>query len=181
VALNRFYADTDAEIDAVRNFVKSYGVKFAVAEVFAKGGEGGVELARLVCETIETEKSHYTPLYDTKLTIKQKIEKIAVEIYRARDVSFSDAANKSIALIEALGYTETPVCIAKTQYSLSDDPKKLCAPRDFTLNVRDVTISAGAGFAVVLTGNIMTMPGLPKIPAAEKIDCDEDGIISGLF
>ncbi|MGN0592332.1 MAG: formate--tetrahydrofolate ligase [Ruminococcus sp.] len=181
VAINRFMTDTDAELAFVQDFCKKLGADFSVAEVFAKGGAGGKELAEQVCRTIETKKSDFHVLYDTKATIAEKIEIIAKEIYRADGVTITPQAAKAIAQIEALGHGDLPVCIAKTQYSLSDDPSLLGKPEGFRITVRDVTLSAGAGFVVVLTGNIMTMPGLPKSPAALRIDCDNEGNITGLF
>ena len=181
VAINRFHTDTDAEIAVVERVCKELGAPVSLTEVFAKGGEGGADLAQKVCRTIDEQPSAYHPLYDTALTIPEKIETIAKEIYRADGVTFTAAAKKSIAEIESLGEDKLPVCIAKTQYSLSDNPALLGKPEGFTLTVREVRLSAGAGFVVALTGDIMTMPGLPKVPAAENIDVDENGVISGLF
>lgn len=181
VAINRFHTDTDAEIAVVERVCKELGAPVSLTEVFAKGGEGGADLAQKVCRTIDEQPSAYHPLYDTALTIPEKIETIAKEIYRADGVTFTAAAKKSIAEIESLGEDKLPVCIAKTQYSLSDNPALLGKPEGFTLTVREVRLSAGAGFIVALTGDIMTMPGLPKVPAAENIDVDENGMISGLF
>lgn len=181
VAINRFHTDTDAEIAVVERVCKELGAPVSLTEVFAKGGEGGADLAQKVCRTIDEQPSAYHPLYDTALTIPEKIETIAREIYRADGVTFTAAAKKSIAEIESLGEDKLPVCIAKTQYSLSDNPALLGKPEGFTLTVREVRLSAGAGFVVALTGDIMTMPGLPKVPAAENIDVDENGVISGLF
>ena len=181
VAINRFHTDTDAEIAVVERVCKELGAPVSLTEVFAKGGEGGADLAQKVCRTIDEQPPAYHPLYDTALTIPEKIETIAKEIYRADGVTFTAAAKKSIAEIESLGEDKLPVCIAKTQYSLSDNPALLGKPEGFTLTVREVRLSAGAGFVVALTGDIMTMPGLPKIPAAENIDVDENGVISGLF
>lgn len=181
VAINRFGTDTDAEIAVIEEFCKNMGVEVSLTEVFAKGGEGGRDLAQKVCKTIEEKPSNYRPLYDTDLSIPEKLETIAKEIYRADGVTFTAAAKKSLAEIEALGKDKLPVCVAKTQYSLSDNPALLGKPEGFTLTVRDVRLSAGAGFVVALTGDIMTMPGLPKVPAASKIDVDADGNISGLF
>lgn len=181
VAINRFATDTDAELAFVQEFCQKLGADFSLTEVFAKGGEGGKDLAEQVCKTIETKKSDFHVLYDTELSIPEKIEKIAKEIYRADGVNITAQAAKAIAQIDALGHGNLPVCIAKTQYSLSDDPTLLGKPENFKITVRDVTLSAGAGFIVVLTGNIMTMPGLPKSPAALRIDCDNDGNITGLF
>ena len=181
VAINRFGTDTDAEITVIEDFCREMGVLVSLTEVFAKGGEGGKDLAEKVCATIEEKPSNYQPLYDTALSIPEKLETIAREIYRADGVTYTAAAKKAIAEIEALGKDKLPVCVAKTQYSLSDNPSLLGKPEGFTLTVRDVRLSAGAGFVVALTGDIMTMPGLPKVPAAYNIDVDADGQISGLF
>lgn len=181
VAVNRFASDTDAEIEAVREFCGEMGVEVSLAEVFAKGGEGGKDLAEKVCRTIREKPSHYKPLYDTELSISEKIGIIAREIYRADGVVYTAPAKKALAEIEKLGRDKLPVCIAKTQYSLSDNPALLGRPQGFELTVRDLRLSAGAGFVVALTGDIMTMPGLPKAPAACKIDADDGGVVSGLF
>ena len=181
VAINRFHTDTDAELNFIRSFCEELGAEVSMAEVFAKGGEGGMDLAEKVCKTIETKPSNFRVLYDTELSVPEKVEILAKEIYRADGVTFTAPAKKALAQIEALGASNLPVCMAKTQYSLSDDPAKLGKPEHFTVTVRDVTLSNGAGFIVVLTGNIMTMPGLPKAPSALKIDCDNEGNITGLF
>ncbi len=181
VAINRFSCDSNDEIATVRKVCEECGAKCELCEVFAKGGNGGIELAKAVCETIDTVKSEFAPIYDANLPIKEKIEIIAREIYRADGVNFTAQAQKAIDELEAIGADKTPICIAKTQYSLSDDPKRLGLPKGFTITVRDVRPSLGAGFVVALTGDIMTMPGLPKSPAALKIDCDENGNITGLF
>lgn len=183
VAINRFYTDTDAEIAVIDRCCKELGVDYALSEVFAKGGEGGIALARTVVDVIDRTEGqrHFAPVYPLDLPIKEKIEIICREIYGAGGVSYTAAANKAIRDITALGYGDLPICMAKTQYSLSDDPKKLGRPTGFTIDVSEVRVSAGAGFVVVLTGSIMTMPGLPKAPAAEQIDIDENGSISGLF
>lgn len=183
VAINHFYTDTEAEIAIVREYCEKMGAKVAFSDVFLKGGEGGIELANAVIDTInENEgKTNFAPIYDEKLSIKEKLNIIAKEIYRADGVSYTTGAEKAIKEIEAIGFDKLPVCVAKTQYSLSDDPTKLGCPKDFTITVRDVKLSAGAGFVVALTGDIMTMPGLPKVPAANKIDVSADGEISGLF
>lgn len=184
VAVNHFGTDTDAEIAFVRDYCKSKGVAAAFSDVFAKGGEGGIELAKAVIETIDEragKQSDFKPLYDVKLPIKEKIGIIAHEIYRADGVIYTAKAEKELKKIEELGFGELPVCVAKTQYSLSDDPAKLGKPEGFEITVRDVKLSAGAGFVVALTGDIMTMPGLPKVPAADNIDVAADGTISGLF
>ncbi|MCL2697708.1 MAG: formate--tetrahydrofolate ligase [Oscillospiraceae bacterium] len=181
VAINRFHTDTYAELDFLKTFCAKLGVKCALSDVFTKGGEGGAELARAVCDVIENEKTEFKPLYDLKLPIEEKLNIIAREIYRADGVIITAGAQKAIAEIEALGFGNLPVCVAKTQYSLSDDPAKLGKPEGFEITVRDVKLSAGAGFAVALTGDIMTMPGLPKAPSSENIDIDGNGEITGLF
>lgn len=181
VAINRFATDTEAEIETIEAFCKEKDVPVSLTEVFARGGEGGKELAEKVVKTIETKEAHFKPIYDEKLSIKEKLNVLAKEIYRAGDVVFTSNAEKAISEIEKLGKDKLPICVAKTQYSLSDDPQKLGSPKGFTLTVRDVCLSAGAGFIVALTGDIMTMPGLPKQPAAYKIDVDDDGNVSGLF
>ena len=181
VAINHFATDTDAEIAIVRDYCKEKGAKVAFSDVFAKGGEGAIDLANEVVSTIESEKSNFAPIYDEKLTIKEKVETIAKKIYRADGVVYTAKAEKAIKEIKELGLDRVPVCVAKTQYSLSDDPTKLGKPENFEITVSDVRASSGAGFVVVYTGDIMTMPGLPKVPSAEKIDVDESGVISGLF
>ena len=181
VAINRFATDTEAEIETIEAFCKEKDVPVSLTEVFAHGGEGGKELAENVVKTIETKEAHFKPIYDEKLSIKEKLNVLAKEIYRAGDVVFTSNAEKAISEIEKLGKDKLPICVAKTQYSLSDDPQKLGSPKGFTLTVRDVRLSAGAGFIVALTGDIITMPGLPKQPAAYKIDVDDDGNVSGLF
>ncbi len=183
VAINRFHTDSDAEIEYIKNFCREMGVEVALAEIFAKGGEGGIDLAEKVCKAAEENDgaAGFKYLYDEKLPIKEKLNIIAREIYRADGVNFTPQAEKSIKAIEELGFGETPVCVAKTQYSLSDDPTKLGKPENFSITVRDVKLSAGAGFVVAMTGDIMIMPGLPKMPAALKIDCDNEGNITGLF
>lgn len=181
VAINHFASDTENELDLLRKICTQAGVKASVCDVMTKGGEGGKELATLLCDTIDSNESNYKPIYSIDSSIKEKIRVIATEIYRAGGVLFTPAADKAIEAIEALGKDKLPVCIAKTQYSLSDDPTLLGSPKGFMLTVRDVRVSSGAGFIVVYTGNIMTMPGLPKSPAAYKIDVDSNGNISGLF
>ncbi|MDY4588180.1 MAG: formate--tetrahydrofolate ligase [Oscillospiraceae bacterium] len=181
VAINHFYTDTDAEIAVVKDYCEKHGAKVAFSDVFLKGGEGGVELANAVVETIGSTKSDYRPLYDEKLTVREKLDIIAKEIYRADGVEFTSKAAKALSEIEALGLDRVPVCVAKTQYSLSDDPAKLGKPEHFNITVSDVRASAGAGFVVVYTGDVMVMPGLPKVPAADNIDVDADGKITGLF
>jgi len=181
VSLNRFVTDTDAELSFVKEFCENRGCEFALCEVWEKGGEGGLDLAKKVLTTMENKESHFKPLYDLKLSLKEKIETIAKEIYGADGVTYDPEAIKSIKTIEALGYKELPICMAKNQYSLSDDATKLGRPTNFTINIREVYVSAGAGFVVAITGTVMTMPGLPKVPAAERIDVNEDGMITGLF
>lgn len=181
VTLNRFVSDTDAEIEFIRKYCEARGCKLTVSEVWAKGGEGGAELAAEVLNLLENVESKYHPIYDTALPITEKIETIATEIYGAKNVEYSAEAKKAIADISALGYGKLPVCMAKTQYSLSDDPKLLGRPEGFTVNIREVYVSAGAGFVVAIAGSIMTMPGLPKRPAAEQIGIDEEGRTVGLF
>ena len=181
VTLNAFTSDTEAEHAYVRQFCEERGCEFALSQVWEKGGEGGEALAQKVLDTLEKKESHYHPLYADDLSIREKIETIAKEIYGADGAAYAPAAAKAIDKIEAMGFGSLPVCMAKTQYSLSDDQTKLGRPRDFTIQVRDAYVSAGAGFVVVLTGAIMTMPGLPKKPAADNIDVDEHGVITGLF
>ncbi len=181
VTLNSFVTDTKAETDYVAKFCKEKGCEFALSEVWEKGGEGGVALAKKVLETLETKESHFAPIYADELSLKEKIETVAKEIYGAADVTYSPAAEKELKRITDLGMGHFPVCMAKTQYSLSDDPAKLGRPKNFTLNVREVYVSAGAEFVVAINGSIMTMPGLPKQPAANNIDVDANGVITGLF
>ncbi|MBQ4105036.1 MAG: formate--tetrahydrofolate ligase [Clostridia bacterium] len=180
VAINRFLTDSQAELDFIKNYCIEKGADFALSDVFANGGDGGVELAQKVVEACE-KPSDFKVLYPDTMTIREKIETIAKEIYRADAVNFTASAEKAMKEIVALGGDKLPVCVAKTQYSISDDPTKLGAPTGHTITVRDMKISNGAGFVVVYTGDIMTMPGLPKVPAAERIDVDSDGTISGLF
>ena len=181
VTLNSFVTDTQAETDYVRNFCQERGCEFALSEVWEKGGEGGVELAKKVLYVLENKESNFKPLYEDSLSLKDKIKTVATEIYGADDVTYSPAAEKELKRIEELGMGDFPVCMAKTQYSLSDDQTKLGRPEGFTVNVREVYASAGAGFVVAVTGSIMTMPGLPKQPAANNIDVTDDGVITGLF
>ena len=181
VAINRFMTDTDEEIKFIEDFCEKQNVLVSLTEVFANGGNGGVDLAKKVVKTIEEKPSDFKPLYDAELPIKEKLDIIAREIYRADGVVYTKSAEKAIAEIEALGKDKLPVCVAKTQCSLSDDQTKLGKPENFTITVRDVRLSAGAGFIVALTGDIMTMPGLSKQPAAYSIDVDTDGNIKGLF
>ena len=181
VTLNSFVTDTKAETDFVENFCRERDCEFALSEVWEKGGEGGVALAQKVLSTLETKPSNFKPIYDDALSLKEKIEVIAKEIYGADGVTYSAAADRELKKIEELGMKDFPVCMAKTQYSLSDDAKKLGRPENFTINVREVYVAAGAGFVVAVNGSIMTMPGLPKQPAAFQIDVDENGAITGLF
>ena len=180
VAINRFLTDTDEELDFIKRYCEEKGADFALAEVFAKGGKGGMALAEKVCEACE-KPSAFAPVYDSGLPIKKKIETLAKTIYGAADVIYTKQAEKAIAEATALGGGKLPVCVAKTQYSLSDDPALLGRPEGFSITVRDVKLSNGAGFVVVFTGDIMTMPGLPKSPAAERIDVLQNGKIEGLF
>ncbi len=181
VAVNRFPTDTDAEIEAIIRECRALGVNVVLSDVWAKGGAGGEELAREVVRLCEEEKGDFTFSYDLGGSIEEKIEAIVKKVYGGAGVTFLPTAKKQIAQLTALGFGDMPICMAKTQYSFSDDPTKLGAPEGFTVTVRNVKVSAGAGFVVALTGDIMTMPGLPKVPAAEKIDVNEDGIITGLF
>ncbi len=181
VGLNRFVSDTEAELQYIREFCEGRDCEFSLCEVWEKGGEGGLDLAKKVLATIEKRPGNYRPLYDVNLSIKEKIDTIAKEIYGADGVTYDPAAENAIRTIESLGYKELPVCMAKNQYSLSDDASRLGRPEGFRINIREVYVSAGAGFVVAITGTVMTMPGLPKVPAAEGIDVDESGMITGLF
>ncbi|CCY77493.1 formate--tetrahydrofolate ligase [Eshraghiella crossota] len=182
VTLNAFATDTEAEHNFIKEHVEGMGCEFALARVWEKGGEGGIELANKVLKAIEKEQKPFTLTYSDDMGLKDKVKAIATKIYGAKDVSFAPAASKMLDKIEKMGFANFPVCMAKTQYSLSDDQTKLGRPEGFTLNVRDAYVSAGAGFVVILTGSIMTMPGLPKVPAADNIDFDETtGKITGLF
>ena len=181
VTLNSFVTDTKAETDFVEQFCKERGCEFALSEVWEKGGEGGIDLANKVLETIEHKESNFKVLYDDSLSLKEKIETVAKEIYGADGVTYSPAAERELKRITDLGMGDFPVCMAKTQYSLSDDAKKLGRPSGFKINVREVYASAGAGFVVAVNGSIMTMPGLSKKPAAYGIDVDDNGVITGLF
>ncbi len=181
VTLNSFLTDTEEEISFIREFCEKRGCEFALSQVWEKGGEGGIALAQKVLETLENKESHFHVLYEDSLSLKDKIETVAKEIYGASGVNYSPAAEKQMKQLENLGFGARPVCMAKTQYSLSDDPELLGRPRGFTMNVREMYVSAGAGFVVVLTGAVMTMPGLPKEPAALRIDVNRDGVITGLF
>lgn len=180
VAVNRFPTDTEAELTLIADECRELGVNVALSEVWGKGGEGGVELAEEVVRLCETPNG-FTYSYDLDMPILDKLNAIATKIYRADGVDLISSAPKQLKQLEELGFGNLPICMAKTQYSFSDDPAKLCAPRGFRVAVRNLKISAGAGFIVAMTGDIMTMPGLPRVPAAEKIDVDADGVISGLF
>lgn len=181
VTLNAFVTDTEAEVSFVKSFCEERGCEFAISEVWEKGGEGGIALAEKVLDTLEHKKSDFHVLYKDELSLTEKIETVAKEIYGADGVTYAPAAVKQLAKLTELGFGGLPVCMAKTQYSLSDDPALLGRPEHFAVNVREVYVSAGAGFVVVLTGAVMTMPGLPKKPAAFSIDVDDDGVITGLF
>lgn len=181
VTINKFDSDTEEEMNYIKELCGKMGVKCSFSEVFSNGGEGGIELANDVIDTLNNEETHYAPIYDENLPIKEKIEIIAKKIYGADGVKYTDAALEQIKKIECLKLDKMPICIAKTQYSLSDDAKKLGRPVDFMINVKDVKVSNGAGFIVVLTGNVLTMPGLPKVPAAERIDVLPNGELTGIF
>jgi len=181
VALNRFVSDTAEELDVVRSGCAALGVPVALVEVWEKGGEGGMELAALLDATLAKRGASFKPLYDTKLSIRQKIETLATRIYRADGVDFLPPAERALKQLTEFGLGETPVCVAKTQYSFSDNPALLGAPRGFRITIRDIYPSAGAGFVVAMAGDIMTMPGLSKSPAAERIRLHRDGTIEGLF
>ena len=181
VTLNNFVSDTKAEVDFIREFCESRNCEFAVSKVWEEGGKGGVELAQKILYTLENKKSEFTLLYPDDMSLEDKLYTIATKIYGAKNVVYSPAAKKALDRAKALGFDKLPICVAKNQYSLSDDPKKLGRPEDFEINVREVYVNAGAGFVVAITGNIMTMPGLPKVPAAEAVDVDDNGDIVGLF
>lgn len=181
VTLNRFVSDTDAELEFVKKFCEERDCEFALSEVWEKGGEGGIALAEKVLKTLEEKESHFAPIYPDEMGLAEKMETIAREIYGADGVTFDPIVKKQIEKLTELGFGSFPVCMAKNQYSLSDDPTLLGRPSGFTINIREVYVSAGAGFVVAITGAIMTMPGLPKVPAAERIDVNEDGVITGLF
>lgn len=181
VAINKFDSDTSSEINFVEDYCREKGVDFALSEAFSQGGDGALELAKVLCKTLDEKKANFKPLYPLNISIKEKIETLAKEIYHAGTVTFTDKAKKAMDEISLLGRDNLPVCVAKTQYSFSDNKDLLGAPTGFNLTVRDVKISNGAGFIVVFTGDIMTMPGLPKVPAANNIDIDESSVISGLF
>lgn len=181
VTLNSFTSDTEREYEFVKKFCEERGCEFALSEVWARGGAGGEELAKKVISTLENKESHFAPIYPDDMSLKDKIATVAKEIYGADGVTYAPAAERALKRITEMGFGHMPVCMAKTQYSLSDDQTKLGRPAGFAINVRDAYVSAGAGFVVVLTGVIMTMPGLPKVPAAEGIDVTDDGVITGLF
>lgn len=181
VTLNSFVTDTDAENAFIQKFCEERGCEFALSKVWERGGEGGIELAEKVLQTLETKESHFAPLYSDELTLKEKIETISKEIYGAKGVEYAPAAEKQLAKIEQMGFGNLPVCMAKNQYSLSDDATLLGRPQNFDMHIREVYVNAGAGFVVALTGAVMTMPGLPKVPAANHIDVDASGNITGLF
>ena len=181
VTLNSFVTDTDAENEYIKNFCEERGCEFALSEVWEKGGEGGIALAEKVLETLEKKESNFHTLYSDELSLKEKIETISKEIYGASSVEYAPAAEKQLAKIESMGFGNLPICMAKNQYSLSDDATLLGRPENFTIHIREVYVNAGAGFVVALTGAVMTMPGLPKVPAANGIDVNEEGKITGLF
>lgn len=181
VTLNNFVSDTEAEVGFIKEFCESRNCEFAVSKVWEEGGKGGIELAEKILYTLENKKSHFTLLYPDDMSLEDKLHTIATKIYGAKNVVYSPAAKKALDRAKALGFDKFPICVAKNQYSLSDDPKKLGRHEDFEINVREVYVNAGAGFVVAITGNIMTMPGLPKVPAAEAVDVDDNGDIVGLF
>ena len=181
VTLNNFVSDTESEVCFIREFCESRNCEFAVSKVWEEGGKGGIELAEKILYTLENKKSHFTLLYPDDMSLEDKLHTIATKIYGAKNVVYSPAAKKALDRAKVLGFDKFPICVAKNQYSLSDDPKKLGRPEDFEINVREVYVNAGAGFVVAITGNIMTMPGLPKVPAAEAVDVDDNGDIVGLF
>lgn len=181
VTLNSFVTDTDAENEYIKNFCEERGCEFALSEVWEKGGEGGIALAEKVLETLEKKESNFHTLYSDELSLKEKIETISKEIYGASSVEYAPAAEKQLAKIESMGFGNLPICMAKNQYSLSDDATLLGRPENYTIHIREVYVNAGAGFVVALTGAVMTMPGLPKVPAANGIDVNEEGKITGLF
>lgn len=181
VTLNQFITDSEDELEFVKRFCENKGCEFALAKVWEKGGDGGIELANKVIYTIENKKSNFKPLYENNISIKEKIQTIAKQIYGADNVTYSNQAEQAIKKLDELGFSKLPICMAKNQYSLSDDPNKLGRPMGFDINIREIYVSAGAGFIVAITGTIMTMPGLPKEPAAYRIDVNEDGKIVGLF
>ena len=181
VAINAFDTDTKAELDYIADFCRQKGAEFALSEVFAKGADGGVELAQKIIETVETKKSEFKLLYPDEYSIKEKLDTIARKIYGADGVNYTKSAERQIKRLTEFGFADMPVCVAKTQYSLSDDMTKLGRPAGFEITIKEVRVSAGAGFIVALAGDILTMPGLPKVPAANNIDIADDGEITGLF
>ncbi|NNE75967.1 MAG: formate--tetrahydrofolate ligase, partial [Pricia sp.] len=181
VAVNKFVSDTDEEVAVIQRKCESLGVKAVVANVWAEGGKGAEDLAHAVVEAVENPKGEFTPIYTWEMSVKEKIHAVATKVYGAKDVAYAGTANRDLRRIAKLGLENLPVCIAKTQKSLSDNAKLIGRPRDFTITVREIEIAAGAGFLVPITGSIMRMPGLPSTPAAEHIDIDKDGNISGLF
>ena len=181
VTLNSFLTDTEAEHRFVQSFCEERGCEFALSQVWEKGGEGGIALAEKVLYTLENKESNFAPIYPDEMGLEDKIAAVAREIYGADGVSYAPAALKAIRKFQDMGFGNLPVCMAKTQYSLSDDQNRLGRPEGFEITVRDAYVSAGAGFVVILTGAIMTMPGLPKKPAADNIDVNEEGVITGLF
>ena len=181
IAINRFVSDTEAEIQAIIDFAKQNNIRIAVAEVWAKGGEGALDLAQHVVDIVESGESEFKALYDWDLSVKDKIKTIASKIYGASQVDYSVKAKKNLKTIASLGMDNLPICMAKTQKSLSDDPKIIGRPEGFTITIREIEIAAGAGFLIPITGDMMRMPGLPTNPASEKINIDNDGVISGLF
>ena len=181
VAINKFVADTDEEIQIVKQHCEKLGFKAVVANIWGEGGAGGMELATAVTDAIDSSTKSFTPLYDWKLPVKEKIKTICQKVYGASDVEYTSTAKKNLRTIKKLGLEDRPICVAKTQKSLSDDPKKIGRPKDFEITVREIEIAAGAGFLIPITGDMMRMPGLPSTPASEHIDIDENGEISGLF
>lgn len=181
IAINRFESDTDKEIEKLQELCEELGVRISLCECFAKGGEGAEDLAKQVVELIDEEESKFEPIYDVEGTIEEKVNTIVKEIYGGRQAKFTKAAQKQVKKLEEIGLDRLPICIAKTQFSFTDDPKVMGAPSDFDIEIQEVRVSAGAGFIVVQTSNIMVMPGLPKVPAANKMDIDNDGVITGLF
>jgi formate--tetrahydrofolate ligase len=181
IAINKFTTDTAEEIEIIKNFAVSRNVRVAVADIWAKGGAGALELGQLVIDAVESKESNFTPLYDWKSSVVDKISTIATEVYGAKSVEYASKAKAHLRKITRLGLDHLPVCVAKTQKSLSDNPKLLGRPRDFVITVREIEIAAGAGFLVPITGDMMRMPGLPSKPASENIDIDENGEITGLF
>jgi formate--tetrahydrofolate ligase len=181
ISINRFVSDTDSEIEAIQLFAKEKNIRIAVAEVWAKGGEGALDLAKQVVEVVESGESNFKPLYDWEMSVRDKIKTIATKVYGAVQVDYSVKAKKNLKTIADLGMENLPICMAKTQKSLSDDPKVIGRPEGFTITIREIEIAAGAGFLIPITGDMMRMPGLPGHPASENINIDNDGIISGLF